>query len=193
MNLLNIKPIQGLEEIYQSKFFSPVRTGVDFVAKNLTGLPLVGTIASGIGSMFQPMSPQDRFNQQNFSLGANPGLANTYGDNRVGNLGGQDPYGINTVSAFGNYDQYALNKAFQLQDKLMTKGLTPFQQQKMEFYEDVIKKSGFLVEGVDMKDVIYKVHRDFLFDKMGLKHLTYAHDAIKDEKSFEEYFGESIG
>ena len=136
-----IKPIEGLEEIYQSKFFSPVRTGVDFVAKNLTGLPLVGTIASGIGSMFQPMSPQDRFNQQNFSLGANPGLANTYGDNRVGNLGGQDPYGINTVSAFGNYDQYALNKAYQLQDKLMTKGLTPFQQQKMEFYEDVIKKN----------------------------------------------------
>ena len=33
----------------------------------IEGLPLVGTIASGIGSMFQPMSPQDRFNQQNFS------------------------------------------------------------------------------------------------------------------------------
>ena len=109
-----IKPIQEIQNIYQSDFFNPVRTGIDLVAKNLTGLPLVGTIASGIGSMFQPMSPQDRFNQQNFSLGANPGLATTYGDNRVGNLGGQDPYGINTVSAFGNYDQYALNKAFQL-------------------------------------------------------------------------------
>ena len=45
--ITNIKPIQGLEEIYKSDFFSPVRTGVDFVAKNLTGIPLVGTIASG--------------------------------------------------------------------------------------------------------------------------------------------------
>ena len=26
-----IKPIQGLEEIYQTDFFKPVRTGVDFV------------------------------------------------------------------------------------------------------------------------------------------------------------------
>tara|TARA_R100001163_G_C5020522_1_gene163468 strand:+ start:463 stop:1005 length:543 start_codon:yes stop_codon:yes gene_type:complete len=133
-----IKPIQPIQDIYQSRFFSPVRTGIDFVAKNLTGLPLVGTVASGIGSMFQPMSPQDRFNQQNFSLGGNPQLVSTYGDNRVGNLGGQDPYGINTVSAFGNYDQYALNKAFELANKT---NLTPFQQQKMEFYEDVIRKN----------------------------------------------------
>jgi hypothetical protein len=136
-----IKPIQGLEDIYQSRFFSPVRTGINVIGRNLTGLPLVGTIASGIGSMFEPMSPQDRFNQQNFSLGANPELATTYGDNRIGNMPGQDPYGINTVSFAGNYDRYALDKAFQLQNKLMTKGLTPFQQQKMEFYEDVIKKN----------------------------------------------------
>ena len=136
-----IKEIQPLQDIYQSKFFSPVRTGVDFIAKNLTGIPLVGSIASGIGSLVGPMSPRDQLMQSKFSVGANPQLVSTYGDNRVGNLGGQDPYGINTVSAFGNYDQYALNKAFQLQDKLMTKGLTPFQQQKMEFYEDVIKKN----------------------------------------------------
>ena len=84
-----IKPIQGIEEIYKSDFFNPVRTGINFIGKNLTGLPLVGTIASGIGSMFQPMSPQDRFNQQNFSLGGNPQLVSTYGDNRAGNLGGQ--------------------------------------------------------------------------------------------------------
>jgi len=133
-----IKPIQGIEEIYKSNFFSPLRTGINVIGKNLTGLPLVGTIASGIGSMFQPMSPEDRFNQQNFSLGGNPQLAQTYGDNRIGNLAGQDPYGINTVSAFGNYDQYALNKAFELANK---QNLTPFQQQKMEFYEDVIKQN----------------------------------------------------
>ena len=136
-----IKPIQEIQNIYQSDFFSPVKTGIDLVAKNLTGLPLVGTIASGLGSLVGPMSPRDQLMQSQFSVGGNPQLVSTYGDNRSGNLGGQDPYGINTVSAFGNYDQYALNKAFQLQDKLMTKGLTPFQQQKMEFYEDVIKKN----------------------------------------------------
>ena len=130
-----IKPIEGLEEIYQSKFFSPVRTGVDFVAKNLTGLPLVGTIASGIGSMFQPMSPRDQLMQSKFSVGANPQLVSTYGDNRVGNLGGQDPYGINTVSAFGNYPVYAQEKVAQLAAK---GNLTPFQQQKLEFYQGVV-------------------------------------------------------
>ena len=133
-----IREIQPLQDIYQSRFFSPVRTGVDLIARNLTGIPLVGTIATGLGSLVSPMSPEDRFNQQNFSLGANPQLATTYGDNRVGNLGFQDPYGINTVSAFGNYDQYALNKAFELGNK---KNLTPFQQQKMEFYQDVIRQN----------------------------------------------------
>ena len=133
-----IKPIQGLEEIYESKFFSPVKTGINFIGKNITGLPLVGTIASGIGSMFQPMSQEDRFNKQNFSLGANPQLVQTYGDNRAAGSAIQDPYGINTVSAFGNYDQYALDKAYELANKA---NLTPFQQQKMEFYQDVIKQN----------------------------------------------------
>ena len=50
-----IKPIQGLQEIYQSDFFRPVRTGVNFLAGNLTGMPLVGTIATGIGSLVGPM------------------------------------------------------------------------------------------------------------------------------------------
>ena len=45
-----IREIQPLQDIYQSRFFSPVRTGIDFVAKNLTGLPLVGTVATGLGS-----------------------------------------------------------------------------------------------------------------------------------------------
>ena len=112
-----IKPIQGIEEIYKSDFFNPVRTGINFIGKNLTGLPLVGTIASGIGSMFQPMSQEDRFNKQNFSLGANPQLVQTYGDNRIAGSALQDPYGINTVSAFGDYDQYALNKFFELGKK----------------------------------------------------------------------------
>jgi len=133
-----IKPIQGIQDIYQSNFFSPVRTGVDLLIRGATGIPFVGSALSGIASLVGPMSPQDRFNQQNFSLGANPDLAKTYGDNRAGNLGGQDPYGINTVSMFGNYDQYALNKAFQLANKPT---LTPFQQRKMEFYEDVIKQN----------------------------------------------------
>ena len=30
-----IKPIQGLEDIYQTDFFNPVRTGVDFVAQEI--------------------------------------------------------------------------------------------------------------------------------------------------------------
>ena len=95
-----IKPVQAIQDIYQSDFFNPVRTGVDFVARNLTGIPLVGTIAAGIGSLVGPMSPRDKLMQSKFSVGANPQLVQTYGDNRVGNLGGQDPYGINTVSAF---------------------------------------------------------------------------------------------
>ena len=28
--ITNIKPIQQLQEIYQSDFFNPVRTGIDF-------------------------------------------------------------------------------------------------------------------------------------------------------------------
>ena len=130
-----IKPIQGLQEIYQSDFFRPVRTGVNFLAGNLTGLSLVGTIATGIGSLVGPMSPRDKLMQSKFSVGANPQLVSTYGDNRVGNLGGQDPYGINTVSAFGNYPVYAQDKVAQL----VAKGnLTPFQQQKLDFYQNVI-------------------------------------------------------
>ena len=84
MNLLNLKPIQGIEEIYKSDFFNPVRTGINFIGKNLTGIPLVGTIASGIGSMFQPMSPRDQLMQSQFSVGGNPQLVSTYGDNRSG-------------------------------------------------------------------------------------------------------------
>ena len=138
-----IKPIQGLEEIYQSKFFSPVRTGVNFIGKNLTGLPLVGTIASGIGSMFQPMSPRDQLMQSQFSVGANPQLVSTYGDNRVGNLGVQDPYGINTVSMFGNYPVYAQDKVTQLAAK---GNLTPFQQQKLDFYQNVIDEESARID-----------------------------------------------
>ena len=130
-----IREIQPLQDIYQSRFFSPVRTGIDFVAKNLTGIPLVGTVATGLGSMFQPMSPRDQLMQSKFSVGANPQLVSTYGDNRSGNLGFQDPYGINTVSAFGNYPVYAADKVAQLSAK---GNLTPFQQQKLEFYQDVI-------------------------------------------------------
>jgi hypothetical protein len=133
--ITNIKPIQPLQNIYQSDFFSPVRTGVDFLARNLTGLPLVGTIASGIGSLVDPMSPRDQLMQSKFSVGANPQLVSTYGDNRSGNMPGQDPYGINTVSAFGNYPVYAQEKVAQLAAK---GNLTPFQQQKLEFYQDVI-------------------------------------------------------
>ena len=130
-----IREIQPLQDIYQSRFFSPVRTGIDFVAKNLTGIPLVGTVATGLGSMFQPMSPRDQLMQSKFSVGANPQLVSTYGDNRSGNLGFQDPYGINTVSAFGNYPVYAADKVAQLSAK---GNLTPFQQQKLEFYQDVV-------------------------------------------------------
>ena len=134
MNLLDIKPIQGLGEIYKSDFFSPVRTGVDLIAKNVTGIPLVGTIATGLGSMFK-MSPRDRLMQSQFSVGANPELVSTYGDNRAGNLGNQDPYGINTVSMFGNYPVYAQEKVAQLAAK---ENLTPFQQQKLDFYQQVV-------------------------------------------------------
>jgi hypothetical protein len=132
-----IREIQPLQDIYQSRFFSPVRTGIDFVAKNLTGIPLVGTVATGLGSMFQPMSPRDQLMQSKFSVGANPQLVSTYGDNRSGNLGFQDPYGINTVSAFGNYPVYAADKVAQLSAK---GNLTPFQQQKLEFYQDVVNE-----------------------------------------------------
>jgi len=138
-----IKPIEGLEEIYQSKFFSPVKTGINFIGKNLTGIPLVGTIASGIGSMFQPMSPRDKLMQSQFSVGGNPQLVSTYGDNRSGNLGGQDPYGINTVSMFGNYPVYAQDKVAQLAAK---GNLTPFQQQKMQFYQDVINEESARID-----------------------------------------------
>ena len=130
-----IREIQPLQDIYQSRFFRPVRTGIDFVAKNLTGIPLVGTVATGLGSMFQPMSPRDQLMQSQFSVGANPQLVSTYGDNRSGNLGFQDPYGINTVSAFGNYPVYAADQVAQLSAK---GNLTPFQQQKLEFYQDVV-------------------------------------------------------
>ena len=138
-----IRPIKGIEDIYKSEFFSPVRTGVDFVARNLTGIPLVGTIATGIGSMFEPMSPRDQLMQSKFSVGANPQLVSTYGDNRVGNMPGQDPYGINTVSAFGNYPAYAQEKVAQLAAK---GNLTPFQQQKMQFYQDVINEESARID-----------------------------------------------
>ena len=138
-----IKPIKGLEEIYQSKFFSPVRTGVDFIGKNLTGLPLIGTIASGIGSMVQPMSPRDQLMQSQFSVSGNPQLAQTYGDNRIGSSAVQDPYGINTVSFAGNYPVYAADKVAQLAAK---GNLTPFQQQKMQFYQDVINEESARID-----------------------------------------------
>ena len=138
-----IKPIQGLEEIYKSDFFSPVRTGVDFVAKNLTGIPLVGTIATGIGSLVGPMSPRDQLMQSQFSVGGNPQLVSTYGDNRAGNLGGQDPYGINTVSMFGNYPVYAADKVAQLAAK---GNLTPFQQQKLDFYQQVVDEESARID-----------------------------------------------
>ena len=38
-----IREIQPLQDIYQSRFFRPVRTGIDFVAKNVlekTGISL---------------------------------------------------------------------------------------------------------------------------------------------------------
>ena len=133
--ITNIKPIQQLQEIYQSDFFNPLRTGIDLVGKAVTGIPLVGTIATGLGSLVGPMSPRDKLMQSQFSVGANPQLVSTYGDNRVGNLGVQDPYGINTVSMFGNYPVYAQDKVAQL----VAKGnLTPFQQQKLDFYQNVI-------------------------------------------------------
>ena len=135
MNLLNIKPIQGIQDIYESRFFSPVKTGIDFVLKGATGIPFVGTALSGIASLVGPMSPRDKLMQSKFSVGANPQLVSTYGDNRAGNLGGQDPYGINTVSMFGNYPAYATDKVAQLTAK---ENLTPFQQQKLNFYQQVI-------------------------------------------------------
>ena len=138
-----IKPIQGIQDIYQSNFFSPVRTGVDLLIRGATGIPFVGSALSGIASLVGPMSPQDRFNQQNFSLGANPDLAKTYGDNRAGNLGGQDPYGINTVSMFGNYPVYAQDKVAQLAAK---GNLTPFQQQKLDFYQNVIDEESARID-----------------------------------------------
>jgi len=138
-----IKPIQGLEEIYQSKFFSPVKTGINFIGKNLTGIPLVGTIASGIGSMFQPMSPRDQLMQSQFSVGANPQLVQTYGDNRIGGSSIQDPYGINTVSFAGNYPVYAADKVAQLAAK---GNLTPFQQQKLDFYQNVIDEESARID-----------------------------------------------
>ena len=128
-----IKPIQGLQDIYQSDFFNPVRTGVNFLAGNLTGLPLVGTIATGIGSLAGPMSPRDKLMQSKFSVGANPQLTSFTGSEA--SLGNQDPYGINTVSMFGNYPVYAAEKVAQLAAK---GNLTPFQQQKLNFYQDVI-------------------------------------------------------
>ncbi len=138
-----IKPIQGIEEIYKSDFFSPVRTGVNFIGKNLTGIPLVGTIASGLESLVGPMSPRDQLMQSQFSVGGNPQLVSTYGDNRAGNLGGQDPYGINTVSMFGNYPVYAQDKVAQLAAK---GNLTPFQQQKLDFYQNVIDEESARID-----------------------------------------------
>ena len=71
----------------------------------------------------------------NLNFCRHPQLVSTYGDNRIGNLGGQDPYGINTVSAFGNYPVYAQEKVAQLAAK---GNLTPFQQQKLDFYQQVV-------------------------------------------------------
>ena len=139
--ITNIKPIQQLQDIYQSGFFSPVRTGVDFVAKNLTGIPLVGTIASGIGSLVGPMSPRDKLMQSQFSVGGNPQLTSFTGSEA--SLGNKDPYGINTVSMFGNYPVYAQDKVAQL----VAKGnLTPFQQQKLDFYQNVIDEESARID-----------------------------------------------
>ena len=98
---------------------------------------MVGTIATGIGSLVGPMSPRDKLMQSKFSVGANPQLVSTYGDNRSGNMPGQDPYGINTVSAFGNYPVYAQEKVAQLAAK---GNLTPFQQQKLDFIKMLLTK-----------------------------------------------------
>ena len=130
-----IKPIQEIQNIYQSDFFSPVKTGIDLIGRAVTGIPFVGTALSGIASLVGPMSPRDKLMQSKFSVGANPELVSTYGDNRAGNLGGQDPYGINTVSLLGNYPVYAQEKVAQLAAK---ENLTPFQQQKLDFYQQVV-------------------------------------------------------
>ena len=130
-----INPIKPLQDIYQSDFFNPVKTGIDLIGRAVTGLPFIGTVTAGLGSLVGPMSPRDKLMQSKFSVGANPQLVSTYGDNRIGNLGGQDPYGINTVSAFGNYPVYAQEKVAQLAAK---GNLTPFQQQKLDFYQQVI-------------------------------------------------------
>ena len=111
-----INPIKPLQDIYQSDFFNPVKTGIDLIGRAVTGLPFIGTVTAGLGSLVGPMSPRDKLMQSKFSVGANPELVSTYGDNRAGNLGGQEK--VAQLAAKGN--------------------LTPFQQQKLDFYQQVV-------------------------------------------------------
>ena len=121
---------------FSNMIIDPVKTAFNFGIGALENVPFLGSVVSGIGSTFTP-GPSDRFSNQ-FSIGANPQLTQTYGDNRIGNMPGQDPYGINTISAFGNYPAYAYDTVATLRKN---QDLTPFQQDKLNFYQNVIDKN----------------------------------------------------
>ena len=75
--LKTLKRVPGVDTIQglaQDNIISPAKTGINAVGKYLTGFPLVGTVASGIGQMFEGDSPVDAFNRLNYSVSGNPNL-----------------------------------------------------------------------------------------------------------------------
>ena len=138
--LKTLKRVPGVDTIQglaQDNIISPAKTGINAVGKYLTGFPLVGTVASGIGQMFEGDSPVDAFNRLNYSVSGNPNLKSFYGDSG-GGMPGQDPYGINTVSAFGDYNKYAANQINKLNAR--PGDLNPFLTDQLSFYENVIQQ-----------------------------------------------------
>ena len=129
-----VETIQGLA---QDNIISPAKTGINAVGKYLTGFPLIGTVASGIGQMFEGDSPVDAFNRLNYSVSGNPNLKSFYGDSG-GNMLGKDPYGINTVSALGDYNKFAVNQINKLNAR--PGDLDPFLIDKLSFYENVVQQ-----------------------------------------------------
>jgi len=127
-------PPTGLMKMIKDYGIDPGSAALNLGIGAVTGIPFIGSALQGIGNMFTS-SPSDAMSQQ-FNV-SNVGDMYGYRAQGLGSssIPNQDPFGINTVSMFGNYPGYASQTVSNLLGK---ETLTPFQQNQLGFYQDVV-------------------------------------------------------
>ena len=102
------------------------------------GLGMTGALGLGFGlpTLLNKFGvEQDPFYRQFAEPGGSP-----YGLGSPGSGLAQDRYGINTISMLGDYGKYSTNKYFQLAERARKGQLSPFLEEKKDYYADVMKR-----------------------------------------------------